>query len=171
MEATVADRGAEPYDVAITVANGRRTAVQVVCSCPMSFNCKHVAAVLYARGDLSGRPRVVPVRDPLAGPAGAWLKRLADAAKSTAGGAGRPSGCLYILDVQDKGAGPALRISAQLSRPKKSGGFGKGPRRGARTDGTAWWHPRRSDRKDHIIFQLLRAGSPYFSAGCRPTRR
>ena len=165
MEATVRGSRREPYDVAITVANGRSTAVQGRCSCPMSFNCKHVAAVLYAALEtFQDGPRVVPVRDPLAGPAGAWLKRLADAAKAPPAVPESPERLLYILDVQDKGAGPALRISAQLSRPKKSGGFGKG--RGVALEQMVRHGGIRAVQpEDHIIFQLLRAGSPYYFGG------
>jgi superfamily II DNA or RNA helicase len=130
----------------------------------MSFNCKHVAAVLYAALEtLRDDSGVVPARDPLAGPAGAWLKRLAEAAKAPAPPKS-PERLLYILDVQDKGAGPALRISAQLARPKKSGGFGKGRtvplEQMARNGGT-----RCLQMEDHIIMQLLRPAQPYYPVG------
>ncbi len=165
LEATVRGSQREPYEVAIIVANGRRMTVQGHCSCPMSYNCKHVAAVLYAALDsYQSGPHVVPVRDPLAGPAGAWLKRLAEAGKAPLPPAETPERLLYILDLQDKGAGPALRISAQLSRPKKSGGFGKG-RSVALEQMAHRGGIRAAQSEDHIIIQLLRAGSPYYVGG------
>jgi superfamily II DNA or RNA helicase len=162
LEAAVRGSRAEPYEVTIDI--GRRARAEGLCTCPMSFNCKHVAAVLYAvLASYQHGSDVVPARDPLAGPAGAWLKRLTDAAKAPAPPAS-PERLLYILDVQDKGAGPTLRLSAHLARPKKSGGFGKGRtvalEEMARSGGNY-----RLQTEDRLIMQLVRPAQPYYPVG------
>jgi hypothetical protein len=88
------------------------------CSCPVGYNCKHVAALVIAAADgrVASRPlRLVPA--PEARPA--WeqaLRALLDEAPAT----GTP--LAIELSLQDSGRG-APRLLARLRRPGARGGW------------------------------------------------
>jgi len=158
------------YSVHVALGPGPRGNVDIIgdCSCPVSFNCKHVAAVLLAEidGRASGAaatPAAAPAVAPGAGadPAlEAWLSRLARA-REQADPAGAPASepyrVLYLLDEPDPYAAPGrLHLALVVCRILKSGDFGKpAPFNAAR----AWqpYPPRFLDARD---LEALRALGP-----------
>jgi len=101
------------------------------CTCPMGFDCKHAAAVLFEVLAVSRKLQPAssvriapPPSDPLAGPVADWLGQLA------ATGAG-PSGddvieqVVFILDLKPFGYGHVAAVAASVVRRLKSGGYGQ----------------------------------------------
>ncbi|MGE5712953.1 MAG: SNF2-related protein [Betaproteobacteria bacterium] len=128
---------AKPYRVKVAVnGSGKTLWVMGSCSCPVSFDCKHVAAVLYeALGRPSGAPLTVrpsapptlPRPDLLAGPVGYWLKEVSAALPVTVGGEAAER-VIYLLDTQTGDTRATLQIGIQVVRRLKAGGYGQ-PRR------------------------------------------
>ena len=99
-----------PYRVQVTVSDGRGRRIVSYCNCPVGAQCKHGVAVMLAalRADRPAasmpspkppapRPPAAPP-DPLAGPVGAWLARLAEAVGEAPAAAGPPpEQVLYLL--------------------------------------------------------------------------
>ena len=101
-ELTAAVRGSagQTYRLLVAFGQGRRgTVCRTFCTCRMTVNCKHaVAALLQAtRTGLTASPEPAPMPiaaparppapppppiDPLAGPVGAWLGQLQEAARA-----------------------------------------------------------------------------------------
>ncbi len=117
---TVLGRGAR-YDTTaffVGASDGGLRFEQGVCSCPVGYDCKHVAALVIAAADgrVTARPlRLVPA--PEAPPA--WehpLRALLDEAPAT----GTP--LAIELSLQDGGRG-APRLLARLQRPGARGGW------------------------------------------------
>lgn len=95
---TVRGTGPRPYRCVVTIPAGPRAtrAISGTCSCPMSFDCKHVAALLLASNETAAR-ELVPVMKPAAQPAG-WKRALGGVVGETReGGASSPAGGLGLL--------------------------------------------------------------------------
>jgi hypothetical protein len=128
---------AKPYRVKVAVTgSGKTLRVMGSCSCPMRFDCKHVAAVLYEALDRpSGVPLIVrpsaaptvPPPDPLAGPVSYWLKAVSAALPVSVGGEAAER-VIYLLDTQTGNTRATLQIGIQVVRRLKAGGYGQ-PRR------------------------------------------
>ena len=89
------------------------------CSCPMSFNCKHVAAVCLAyRVRLANQ--AVGDQDPDGAATHRWLKRLADAADDSALASGS---LLYILKPGEASSRDPCPVQVELRavKPLKRG--------------------------------------------------
>ena len=110
---------AKPYRVKVAVnGSGKTLWVMGSCSCPVSFDCKHIAAVLYeALGRPSGAPLTVrpsaaptlPPPDPLAGPLGYWLKAVSAALPVSVGGEAAER-VIYLLNTQTGDTRATLQI-------------------------------------------------------------
>ena len=134
----------KPYRQVITLKAGTRgTAIHGVCSCPMTINCKHVAAVLIealqsvrAGEDTSesDAPEQEDKRRPLLSPR--LLGWLADLESAAAGEeeddypADIKNRLIYVLDVETASRGGAARatISPMTATLLKAGGFGASPK-------------------------------------------
>ncbi len=149
-----------PYRVIVEIQGRRRVRLLGRCSCPIGWNCKHVAAVLLQAietppAGFAGKPV-----DPLAGPLGAWLaqlpRHLADAAATA-------ETLIYRLDRPNK-AGGSFTLDARITRPLKSGRYGAG-RSGALRDiesnRAGYVQP-----DDRLIARLMR--NAYWSASALP---
>jgi hypothetical protein len=91
---------------------------------PVSFNCKHAAAVLYAaldRFDLGA----MAARDPLVSAPADWLRRLQESVALETAVSAPAERILYALDVPPSGSGLIANLTAQVARPKKSGGWSR----------------------------------------------
>ena len=139
-------RGSEPkpYRQVITLKAGARgTAIHGVCSCPMTINCKHVAAVLIEalqsarvgeNTSKSDAPEQDDKRRSLLSPGlMGWLDDL----ESAAAGEGEDDypadvkhRLIYVLDVETASTGGAARatISPMTATLLKAGGFGASPK-------------------------------------------
>ncbi len=139
-------RGSEPkpYRQVITLRAGARgTAIHGVCSCPMTINCKHVAAVLIealqsARvGENASKGNAAEqdeMRRSLLPPG---LMRWLDDLEAAATGEGEDDypadvkhRLIYVLDVETASTGGAARatISPMTATLLKAGGFGASPK-------------------------------------------
>jgi superfamily II DNA or RNA helicase len=122
--ATVAGSRRRPYQVAVSLAPGPPVRLAGRCSCPVGFNCKHAAAVLYAaldRFDLGA----MAARDPLVGAPADWLRRLQESVALETDVSAPAERILYALDVPPSGSGLIANLTAQVARPKKSGGWSR----------------------------------------------
>ncbi len=122
--AEVAGSERVPYECEILLERDQYGQLEVdgACSCPVGYNCKHVAAALLAAAGT--RPRRLP--GGMNAQVEAWLQTLAAAE------AGRDlypahvkDRLLYILDLQTfPGRPPRLSVAPVKTRVLKSGGYG-----------------------------------------------
>lgn len=100
LRARVSNGRGDSYQQRITVTRGL---IDGLCSCPVGYNCKHVAAVLIARARGNGQ------HPSLAAPVQSWLARVRDSARIEPESEIRPEGypdrikdrLLYVLSAQD----------------------------------------------------------------------
>lgn len=128
VESTVRGSGAAVYHVDIELAwsvRGRLASVEGSCTCPVGWNCKHVAAALIDAGPVllsgqRGRRRPSGMDHVL----NSWLARLADVPEDTPDPNAYPERVkdrlAYVLDRPD-GAPPVIRVFK--TRVLKSGAF------------------------------------------------
>ena len=128
-----------PYTQSIVLTWDRKGVLNGIeghCTCPVNWNCKHVAAVLIAREKADDRPRATRSHDPLALPVQQWLQRIreADAAQSVApdgdGDAYPPTvqdRLLYVLDLERHTG--RLIVTPMKGTLRKDGTLGKTVRR------------------------------------------
>ena len=107
IEARVQGTRRAPYVQEIRLTHDRRGVLSGIdgrCSCPVTYNCKHVAAALIAREQAGAGPQDAapsPSLDPLPPSLRHWLTRVrqADAAEATASGADDDA---YLATVRDR---------------------------------------------------------------------
>ena len=119
LQAQVRGSGGRMYQQRIEIQWARYgPSIDGECSCPVGYNCKHVAAVCLAWAE---SPTAVGGADEGAGAAKSWLARVA-AAGSEPGEPGDER-LLYILRPGERG----IVVELRLARPLKSGtGLSKG---------------------------------------------
>jgi len=162
--ATVQGNRAKPYRTDVRLRNARgRVRIEGGCSCPMVFNCKHVAATLLEA--LAQRSSVTVARSPAPDPAPppatanyalqAWLENLERAAHGGGKAAAPTEGerLLYILKL-DRGLRQARAwVEIVVARPLKRGGYGKAQR----WNGKLLSHARFVSETDRDILRWLEA--------------
>ncbi|MEQ8663453.1 MAG: DEAD/DEAH box helicase [Gammaproteobacteria bacterium] len=121
IEASTAGSGSAVYEQVVDVDFfDTETTIDGECTCPVGYNCKHVAAVCLAWME---RPANVVSDDALA-PA-AFRRWLDAVAAAGAPARGRPEGefIAYLLhvDPDHEGAAAALAIEARVVRPRANG--------------------------------------------------
>lgn len=139
--AMVQGSGRDPYEVIVNVLPGQ-TGARILgrCSCPVSINCKHVAAVLLDALDnlksrttpLSGSPSPTPAARPIGMPPNLslWFDELQQPALPPDTPGAYPKGVaqrlLYVLEVNPVDH----RVHTQLmtARQLKDGGYGAASR-------------------------------------------
>lgn len=127
-------------DIALEFEGGRLTDLDGDCSCPMAFNCKHVAATVLEA--LSGKATSVlapvPVRPPpvpkpaktqapsappvLGFEVDSWIDSVGRAARSSDSAADESQRLLYCLQPSDE-ARPYLAVSLRSVRLRKGGDY------------------------------------------------
>jgi superfamily II DNA or RNA helicase len=121
-----------PYRVAVQITAGRKRRVSIRgnCTCPMAFNCKHVAAVLFeALATVGGLDAPADAGDTLASATAApgggdlvrdWLGRIERSA-APGGAVAPPARLLYLLhlDAQHRGA----QVEIVAARRLRDGSF------------------------------------------------
>jgi len=139
IQAQVQGGARTPYRLIIHTARRRdgKAAIAGTCSCPVGYNCKHVAAALFAVQEASGGAEAIappetppaPTRDPAYAPeVDAWLARLAAAEQDD--GEAYPSTVrtrlLYVLGTAPAPNGlPHLRIELATIELRKDGTTGR----------------------------------------------
>ena len=132
LQGQVAGSRRTPYRVFIHVWPRRNGAdIEGECTCPVGYDCKHVAAVLFAA--LAAKSDSVEETAPEAPPVDGWLQQLNQAV------APEPAivvpaeerypptvkrRLLYILDVRQTASGPALHLELLSAYLLKNGSFG-----------------------------------------------
>jgi len=115
--------GAERYRQTIRVGDkGPGIAIQGSCSCPVSYNCKHVVAVLLV--DLERALAVAPVS--AAARSEAWLEQLAELSRARQAGhaasGAAASGLVWVLAPDPRDGAPRLHL--RRARLRKNGAIG-----------------------------------------------
>ncbi|MCK9538971.1 SNF2-related protein [Dokdonella sp.] len=113
-----------PYETGIRVLTAGKADVQLdsFCTCPVQYQCKHVAALLLA--ELRGGPSeaAAPSADARLAAWRAWLEGLKSQAPAPA--PSRPERiCGIVLRRTDEGVLPGLRAQPTWFRPGKRGGL------------------------------------------------
>ncbi|MES2739373.1 MAG: DEAD/DEAH box helicase [Pseudomonadota bacterium] len=120
IEGVVSGSGRQTYRQSIYVSEEDGLSIDGACSCPMQYNCKHVAAVLFAYLERHGAPIETAAALPYA--SAVWLDRLAEAVASPQiKAAAKPSAHLVFVFVPDKHDGPNLLVCR--ARPRAGGGY------------------------------------------------
>jgi hypothetical protein len=143
---------ADPYEVIVEIQGKRRVRLLGRCTCPVGWNCKHVAAALLQAieqppAGLAGRPV-----DPLAGQVGVWLAQLPHHLAESAGAA---ETLLYRLDRPRNPAG-SLTLDPRVARPLKSGRYGAG--RSCTLSDLETGRAEYIEPADRLIARLMRNG-------------
>jgi superfamily II DNA or RNA helicase len=153
---TVVGQGAA-YDTAAFFADGGHGALSFQdgeCTCPVGYNCKHVAAIVIAATNVrmrAGRaPAALPPRlAPAPPPPPTWerpLRALIDASAPLTTGA--PLAIELSLHHTGIAGGGAPRLMARLMRPGARGGWVNGS---LAWSGLASWHVQNGEyRDDHL---------------------
>ncbi len=114
IEAEVAGSDSRPYRQTISIApsSGGRVRIDGECSCPVGWNCKHVAAALLAWREAPPDPFQVPPQ------LTSWLEMMADAVarSSETWPEGASQRLFYLLDVQRDGLAVVRPMSVKLDR-------------------------------------------------------
>ncbi len=143
------------------------------CTCPVGYQCKHVAAlVLAAVAERGGRvPSPAPARTAAPPPLRSWeapLRALIDAPATQT--AGNPLAIELALRMNGLGGGGAPRLHARLMRPGARGGWVNGSLAWGGLDG---WHVHDAHlRADHLtlvrelyaVYRARQARVSYYSA-------
>ncbi|RFA26971.1 hypothetical protein CAI21_15500 [Alkalilimnicola ehrlichii] len=121
--AEVQGTGSEPYYCEIILQRRGSLIIHGNCTCPIGYNCKHVAAALYAWSQ-QGSDKT---QDGLEQELQHWLERLERTQRAAdAGTAAEPDQLLYVLDTDvgpaDK---PRFAVTPYKVRQLKKGGYGK----------------------------------------------
>jgi superfamily II DNA or RNA helicase len=143
------------------------------CTCPVGYNCKHVAAIVIAASDGRGpdRPRSKqrpPLRVAKAAQPGSWeqpLRALIDAPAAQA--AGNPLAIELALHTTGVAGGSPPRLLARLMREGARGGWINGSLNWSGLDS---WHVQSGEyRADHLALvrelyavQRAREGRAYY---------
>ena len=146
IEAAIQGGEPEPCEVeaGIKIDDSGRGFIDGFCTCSVEYNCKHVAAAVFAalekapdlfgkaappvNGRAAAQPVPRPVQPALPTEFEQWLKRLEFAARP-AGVEGEKAAqqkhcVLYLLTIEHRSGGPALVVNWNQARRVKSGGFG-----------------------------------------------
>jgi superfamily II DNA or RNA helicase len=156
LKGTVVGQGAV-YDTAAFFVDGERGALSFEdgeCTCPVGYNCKHVAAIVIAatNGRTAGRDATgAPLRRPApaAPPPPSWeqpLRALIEAPATHATGA--PLALELAVHHNGVAGGGAPRLMSRLMRPGARGGWVNGSLTWSGLDS---WHVQSGDyRADHL---------------------
>jgi superfamily II DNA or RNA helicase len=107
-----------PYHVFVEIEDSEPVSLTGRCSCPVGWNCKHSAAVLFEA--LKKPPPIQRAeQDPLSGPIGGWLHQLRAAAHPPAS----PEAIAYRFDLPPQPGFP-FALDLRVVRILKSGDWG-----------------------------------------------
>ncbi len=183
LTATVQGSARRPYRTDIAVSRTRKGGVRIEgnCSCPVSYNCKHVVATLLealarqapAVGEAAGDPFAFDAA-PEPGRNRAvqtWLAGVARAAQGATPGRhpGTPERLLYLLKLERLAYTTRTAVETVLVRPLKGGGYGKAER----WSGGLQSHARFVTDADRDLLRWLeamRADQPSIGFGSYPLR-
>ena len=120
-----------PYRQVIRLRQGSRgkATVDGLCSCPVGYNCKHVAAVLLRHAEARPRPaEPAPPTEPALPPALAnWLAALPDPGAAPA--AAPRDQLLYLLDIAEDTLRPGALVVTPMVQALRKDGSGGATRR------------------------------------------
>jgi hypothetical protein len=175
MALLAAVQGSEPnpYEVDITVTHSRRHGfvVEGFCTCPVAYNCKHVAAALYAvlmmnigptnpPKPSAGRPSsmtpTIPATDEPA--LAAWLSGLAAAMEGEDRNAQAPEHVRYILRPPLY-AHQMPSLNPVVARTKRQGGLSQA--RSMTLNGLAQSTAKAVSGEDRMLARLVRSSQYY----------
>ncbi|HEY0179401.1 MAG TPA: hypothetical protein VGC30_07195 [Dokdonella sp.] len=132
----------DPYVAGVRATqDGERIELDSYCTCPLQFECKHVAAiVLHALRDGGGEAAADDNGSAQLGPWRAWLDALhaAQAAHPRAAPGGRDQGVGGILLRAGDGVVPGLLAQPVRLRAAQRGGFSAEPMRPSWSDPAPW---------------------------------
>ncbi|WP_019625844.1 DEAD/DEAH box helicase [Thioalkalivibrio sp. ALJT] len=139
---------------------GSRVEIDGYCSCPVAYQCKHVAAVCLAWSAMAAEDPAPDTRFE------AWLERVTDAATPGAERGGTDNHLLYQL-APAPGRPQMLAVHFRVSRRKRDGDWGAGRAVSFSTLGDPWRRTDYLSPEDVEILSLLRAsgGEPFFHDG------
>lgn len=159
----------KPYEVRVKISPGRGEHVAIFgqCSCPMSYNCKHVVALLLeALASEDTQPAIEPLPfKPVAAQASPsaavqnWLEGVKRAASNAipADLPATPERLLYLLKLARLGYATRAAVETILVRPLRQAGYGKAERWNA-----GWASHARFDTDRDLLrwLEALRAEQP-----------
>lgn len=126
----------KPYSVQIEIkpGRGRQPSIFGNCTCPVAYNCKHVAALLFAvlerdsepAAELPAQPKKDKTRPALNPSVQVWLSQITGTAERTpATSPPRGERILYLLKLEKRGYGARTVVEPVVARPLANGGYGK----------------------------------------------
>jgi superfamily II DNA or RNA helicase len=161
------------YDTRVVVVDGGDGALEFEdgeCSCPVAYNCKHVAAIVIAAADggtMERRSRLASHVTARAEPP-AWEQPLRALIGAPAQAVGNPLALELSLRTSGLAGGGALRLMARLMRPGARGGWVNGSLTWSGLD-SPYGHggEHRPDhvalvRELHAVQRASRGGSSYY---------
>ncbi len=129
----------EPYEVDVSWEpdEAGKSSVRGICSCPVSFNCKHVAAAIVEALQTKGSVRMPPPKRKLPNQLQNWLQQLENAAtppppETETENPDESERLVYVLNLEGPTYGmlvstrPNLSVNLQVVRRLANGGYGSG---------------------------------------------
>ncbi|HET6520519.1 MAG TPA: SWIM zinc finger family protein, partial [Geminicoccaceae bacterium] len=166
-----------PYRATVRLGfvDGRLARIDGACSCPVGYNCKHVAALLLA-AVAEDAPRATAGTaayppQPADAPLALWLRALEQAGDGATGPEEPPERVLYVLEPaqrywQDVGVAQPVAVRALKVRRLKAGGYGG--RQNQSFAALAGTPPARHVRpEDQVIGRLLHHRYGHLDPGTR----
>jgi len=124
-------RGTDTYSQRIVLAGSRSKGIDVGgnCSCPVSYNCKHVAAVLFEMKSqgISFSPQAQPksAHESIPREIESWLKTIEQPKRKEKKSSPQVNAILYTLRHYEYPTSSKLEVSFHVARELKIGGYGK----------------------------------------------
>ncbi len=116
-----------PYSVSISLHwNGFKWRIDGECSCPVGFNCKHVAAALLSA--INGSKQNSQYTNALSPKLASWLRELEGALSPPPEVIPKTGGqvLLYLIKVSEWQNNPSPQVSLYVTKRLKSGGYAAG---------------------------------------------
>ena len=155
--ATVRGSGRKTYQAQIHIDGDQNkvTDIQGHCSCPVHYNCKHVAAALLFHIEHQAPQQV----DLFGMPASSWLEQLKQAQQDKTREKTSAELILYCLDMNHYSSGNQLYVKTMKTRQRKDGSYAPATPHYAASASSQAQYMRDDDPGTLLLLRSLKAGT------------
>ncbi|MDQ6966323.1 MAG: hypothetical protein Q9M23_05315, partial [Mariprofundaceae bacterium] len=152
---SVSGSGQQPYEQEVLIEKSRRSGINIYghCSCPVSFNCKHIVAVCLEYHEQSNQT----LKNTSQSACFEWLDQLSKAATDSSLSVPQGDFLVYILHQQQQPG--KVAVNFHITRLLKKGGLGKGRVATHHNVYSSYYRPDYIQDEDVEITELIRASN------------